>query len=140
MWSSAPDPGGLVAQSLPACSLTMPAQIESPSPVPPAAVLVRLDWTNLSNTFSSSSSGMPGPSSRTTISTVSSRRIHEHPHDAVRRREAEGVAHQVPDDLLPARCVDLGREVLTHELPHEADVLVGEAPGELGHDGVRELP
>lgn len=41
----------------------------SPNPVPPAPVLVLLDCTNLSNTASSSSGGMPGPWSRNEILT-----------------------------------------------------------------------
>ena len=56
-----PPAGRFSAQMRPWWAVTVSRQIAKPSPVPPAPVLVRLDWTNWSKTASSSSSGMPGP-------------------------------------------------------------------------------
>ena len=52
------------AQMRPWCAATISRLIANPSPVPPLPDFVLLDWTNLSNTSSDSSAGIPGPSSR----------------------------------------------------------------------------
>ena len=117
---------------------TISRQIAKPRPVPPLPDFVLLDWTNLSNTISISSAGMPGPSSRTLINRALASGA-PHVDRALRRRELDGVAQQVADHLLEPLGIDHGGGVLVRRPVDDRHLPLGAQRIELVDDDFHQV-